>query len=98
MPKGQKYGGRVAGTPNKMCKTVKDNVIEVFNMIGGLDTMAEWATEHRTDFFRLYAKLLPLQVDAEIKHVTDRLSDAELTNLIIADKKAKEDQDNVIRH
>jgi len=93
-----KTGGRAPGSLNKVTATVKDNVIEVFNMIGGLDAMAEWATEHRTDFFRLYAKLLPLQVEAEIKHKTDRLTDTELTDLIIADSKAKEDKDQVIRH
>lgn len=95
---GKRYGGRQAGTPNKVTKTVKANVIAVFDMIGGLETMAEWATENRTDFFKLYSKLLPLQVDAEINHTTDRLSDSELIDIIISDSKDIENESQVIQH
>lgn len=98
-PKGvTKSGGRRKGSLNKVTATVKETVLDVFRDMGGLDTMTKWALDNQTDFYRLFAKLLPLQVDAEIKHVTDRLSDAELTNLIIADKQKKEDQDNVVKH
>lgn len=54
--------GRPAGVPNKMSAAVKDNVIDVFEAIGGVQNMAVWATENQTQFYNLYAKLLPLQV------------------------------------
>lgn len=92
------HKGRKPGVQNRVTTTVKANVIAVFELIGGQDRMSEWASDNLTQFYRLYAKLLPLQVDAEIKHVTDRLSDSELTDLIIADSKAKEDKDQAIRH
>lgn len=57
--------GRPAGVPNKMSTAVKDNVIEVFEAIGGVHSMAEWATENKTQFYNLYAKLLPHQVTGE---------------------------------
>lgn len=57
--------GRPAGVPNKLSAAVKDNIIEVFERIGGVESMAVWATENQTQFFNLYAKLLPLQVTGE---------------------------------
>lgn len=57
--------GRPAGVPNKLSTAVKDNVIEVFETIGGVQNMAVWATENQTQFYNLYAKLLPLQVSGE---------------------------------
>lgn len=61
--------GRKPGVPNKVSTTVKENVIEVFDMIGGISNMAVWAKENETQFYNLYAKLLPLQVNADI-HAT----------------------------
>lgn len=57
--------GRKQGVPNKLSSTVKDNIIDVFDRIGGVESMAVWATENQTQFFNLYAKLLPLQVTGE---------------------------------
>jgi hypothetical protein len=63
MPKGAKHGGRKAGTPNKLSATVKDNVIAVFHGIGGVDTMTTWAKSNETEFFKLYSKLLPTDLN-----------------------------------
>jgi len=60
-----KRGGRVAGTPNKTTKTCKENIMAVFNGLGGTSAMKEWAMENKTEFYRMYAKLLPLQVTGE---------------------------------
>jgi hypothetical protein len=57
-----KRGGRVAGTPNKVTATVKDNFLAVFNRLGGTAAMAEWANENQTEFYRLYSKLIPADV------------------------------------
>lgn len=53
--------GRKPGTPNKMSRTVKENVIEVFTKLGGVEHMAQWATENPTQFYNIYAKLMPTQ-------------------------------------
>lgn len=65
MPKGAKHGGRKAGTPNKLSATVKDNVIAVFDAIGGTKNMTTWAKTNETEFYRLYSKLMPLQLTGD---------------------------------
>ena len=59
----EKTGGRQKGTPNKVNATVKDNVLAVFNRLGGTSQMAIWATENQTEFYRLYSKLIPSEVN-----------------------------------
>lgn len=66
--KGKKQGGRPKGVPNKLSTTVKDNVIAVFNGLGGAKAMAEWARENPTHFYNLYAKLLPQDVHKTVEH------------------------------
>ena len=55
--------GRPAGVPNKLSSTVKDNVIAVFDRLGGAEHMVQWASDNPTQFYNIYAKLLPLQVN-----------------------------------
>ena len=62
----EKTGGRVAGTPNKVSATVKDNIIAVFNRLDGTAGMAKWAEENPTQFYQIYAKLLPTDVNQNI--------------------------------
>lgn len=61
MPKGVRPGGRQKGTPNKLSGQAKENVIAVFTRIGGTGAMAEWAMENQTQFYQIYAKLLPIE-------------------------------------
>lgn len=65
MALGKKTGGRQKGTPNKLSTNVKDNVISVFESLGGTDHMKKWAEENPSHFYNIYAKLLPLQVTGE---------------------------------
>lgn len=67
MALGKKTGGRKKGTPNKVSDVVKDNVVKVFDALGGSDGMAIWAADNPTEFYRLYTKLLPKQVDQTIE-------------------------------
>jgi len=64
----EKTGGRQKGTPNKVNATVKDNVLAVFNRLGGTAQMAIWATENQTEFYRLYSKLIPSEVNQKTEH------------------------------
>ena len=54
--------GRKAGVPNKISATVKDNVISVFDELGGVQHMAKWAIDNPTQFYNIYSKLMPLQL------------------------------------
>ena len=56
------------GKPNKMSGTVKENLVAVFTRLGGTSAMAEWAEENTTEFYKLYAKMLPRAIEGEITH------------------------------
>jgi len=68
MAKGFKTGGRRAGTPNKLSSTVKDNVLAVFEELGGKEHMKLWASENPTQFYNILAKLMPTEITAEVDH------------------------------
>lgn len=64
---------RPKGKPNAITSTAKENLIAVFNRLDGTAGMAKWARANLTDFYRLYGKLVPQQIDLE---VTERPIDA----------------------
>jgi hypothetical protein len=55
--------GRKKGTPNKLSMTVKENVIEVFQQIGGTTAMVTWAKDpkNQSEFYKIYTRLLPIE-------------------------------------
>jgi len=57
---------RTPGAKNKAGKTAKDNVLAVFTRLGGTAAMAKWAKDNQTDFYRLYAKLIPQQIELDV--------------------------------
>lgn len=76
MALGQKTGGRQKGTPNKTTATVKSVLEETFERMGGVDAMHAWASENPTEFFKIYAKLLPVEMKGEVKHTgLDKLAE-----------------------
>lgn len=64
----KKTGGRAVGTPNKLNATVKENVIAVFNRLDGTAGMAKWAMENPTQFYQIYSKLLPSEIEQKTEH------------------------------
>ena len=73
--------GRKAGVPNKISGTVRDNVISVFEQIGGTDHMRDWALENPNQFYNMYAKLLPLQLTGDPNNPIETISRIELVSL-----------------
>jgi hypothetical protein len=59
--------GRKPGTPNRATRTVRETFEAVFVALQSSDkaNLLVWAEENPTDFYRLSAKLIPLQVRAE---------------------------------
>lgn len=68
MAKGKKTGGRVKGTPNHVTTSVKEALHAAFEGIGGVPKLIQWASENQTEFYKLYSKLIPVQVDAAVAH------------------------------
>jgi len=68
VPKGVKTGGRVAGTPNKTTAAIKDAIMCVYNDLQS-ETGAThghffgWAHENPTEFYKLAARLIPVQTE-----------------------------------
>lgn len=60
------YNGRPKGSKNKIGARVKDNIETVFNRLGAVDGMVKWALANSTEFYKIYAKLLP--TDLTISH------------------------------
>ena len=60
MAAGRKTGGRQKGTRNAVTQGAKANIMKVFEMLGGAQGFAEWARDNQTEFYRHYAKLIPV--------------------------------------
>ena len=58
---GKRFGaGRPRGSLNLISKNIRENIIEVFNKIGGIDEFANWAKKNeknKTEFYKLYSRL-----------------------------------------
>lgn len=63
MAKGKKTGGRKAGTPNKMTAKAKEAFAMAFNEVGGIEALIAWAQKNPTEFYKLYAKLIPTDMN-----------------------------------
>lgn len=66
-------GGRKKGTPNKFTASAKEAIQLAFEGIGGVPALIEWAEKNRGDFYKLYARLIPLDVrvqEPEGHHLT----------------------------
>ena len=55
--------GRKAGVPNKLSATAKQNVIDVFEQLGGVEHMTKWAQENPNNFYNIYSKIMPTQTE-----------------------------------
>jgi hypothetical protein len=76
---------RIRGTPNKQGATARENIVAVFVRLGGTAAMADWARDNRTEFYKLYAKLVPTQLEATVDlRDASAISDAELINIATA--------------
>ncbi len=54
--------GKPKGTPNKLSASAKENIALVFDRMGGVEGMAKWAKANPTEFYKIYPRLLPIEV------------------------------------
>jgi len=57
--------GRLPGSKNKTTANVKEAMEMAFEGIGGADRLQAWAEKNTTDFYKLWAKLIPVQITGE---------------------------------
>lgn len=61
-PKNPKAGpGRPKGVPNKVTTVAKEAFALAFEGLGGVPKLIEWAKANPSEFFKLYARLIPVQ-------------------------------------
>jgi hypothetical protein len=66
-PKGlPKTGGRKPGSLNKSTVAVKEAFRQAFDDLGGTSALVTWAMENPTQFYQLYSKLIPTEIDATL--------------------------------
>jgi hypothetical protein len=57
--------GKPKGAPNKLTASAKEAFQLAFDELGGPKGLAEWAKNNQTDFYKLYSKLVPVDVQAK---------------------------------
>lgn len=57
-----KTGGRKPGTPNKLTVAAKEAFQLAFEGVGGVDGLIKWAQHNPDEFYKLYARLIPVDV------------------------------------
>lgn len=62
MARGRKTGGRQKGSINKTTASVKAALLEAFEQKGGVPSLLDWAQENPTEFYRLWGRLAPAEV------------------------------------
>jgi hypothetical protein len=55
--------GKKKGTPTKKTQSVKEAFRLAFEGVGGVRALVAWAKEEKTEFFKIYSKLLPREVE-----------------------------------
>ena len=53
--------GRPKGCKNKMTQSAKEAFQHAFDSRGGAEGLAQWAEDNATDFYKLYARLIPVE-------------------------------------
>lgn len=74
-PRGKPFtsgnGGRPAGVPNKLTRTVKETVLAVFNTLQDDEEakLEAWGKKNPTQFYQIAAKLIPTEITGTLKTV-----------------------------
>jgi len=61
--------GRPKGTPNKLTRTVKETVLKVFDDLQAdpKANLLAWGKDNPTEFYKIAAKLIPTEVNANVE-------------------------------
>lgn len=55
-------GGRAKGTPNRFTTSAKEAFQIAFDELGGPEGLKKWARTNPTEFYKLFARLIPQDV------------------------------------
>jgi hypothetical protein len=71
---GERRGGRKKGVPNKLTTSAKEAYKIVFENLGGTDAFTDWARLNQTEFYKLHAKTIPVEVNGGDKPIEHRVT------------------------
>lgn len=93
----RKTGGRKKGVKNATTIASREAMLAAFAEMGGVESLVNWARRHKTEFYRLWSKTLPREINAEFAGTINLkmpdmsdLSDAELAELDAIYEKAEQ--------
>lgn len=66
MAKGKKTGGRQRGSQNRVTLSVKQALLQAFEEKGGVPALLDWAEKEPGQFYNLWGRLAPREVNAEV--------------------------------
>ena len=77
--KGDGRARKQKGAVTKITKSVKESILAVYDKIGGDEGFSNWANEEKTEFYKIYSRLVPLDVKAtgEITITVNKMVDDE---------------------
>jgi hypothetical protein len=58
-----KIAGRKKGTPNRLTSHFREAVLLTYDNIGSHEGFSKWASDNRTEFYRIAARLIPAQMN-----------------------------------
>lgn len=79
---GNRGKGRKKGVPNKLTKSAREAFQLAFEQNGGANGLTDWAHANPTEFYKLYARLIPVEhvgeggagpIQTVVKHVYEDL-------------------------
>jgi hypothetical protein len=60
--KGTPGPGRPPGSQNRLTKSAKEAFAQAFDDMGGTAGLVAWGRKNPDDFYKLYAKLIPIDI------------------------------------
>lgn len=72
---GERRGGRKKGQTLASTTAVKEALSLAFEGIGGTPKLIAWANEQPTEFFKLWAKMLPQELIAKVAVIPAEVSE-----------------------
>lgn len=61
--KGQRFGGRTKGTPNKVTADQRAAIHEAFEKLGGVTALKQWGEKDQAGFYRLWGSIIPKAIE-----------------------------------
>lgn len=78
----KKVGGKKKGTPNKLTRTVRETLMQVFNELQDDPkvNLLAFGRKYPRDFYALAAKLIPVEITGQVEHTIKGIEEIEIVH------------------